>query len=197
MRLYLKMPGLKQLQNITPEAAAGTGMTTGSVMTVVFELEGQEFTAINAGPVYKINPSISFMVNCRTREKVDELWSKLSRDGKVMMELDKYPFSERYGWIEDKFGVSWQLILSEESPIIVPSLLFTGDQKGKAEEAINFYMSIFRMSSVESVNHYEAGEPGPEGMVKYASFTINGQKFVAMDSAEMIPGSRLTRPFPL
>lgn len=163
------------------EAANATGMQPGSVMTVAFELEGQEFTAINGGPAFKITPSISFIVNCRTREKIDELWSRLSEGGKVLMELNKYPFSERYGWIEDKFGVSWQLILNEESPIIVPSLLFSGNQRGKAEEAINYYMSLFRMSSVDQVMHYEAGE-GPEGLVKYAAFTINGQKFAAMDN---------------
>jgi predicted 3-demethylubiquinone-9 3-methyltransferase (glyoxalase superfamily) len=173
---------VKTSTKYSAEGAAGAGMTRGSIMTVVFELEGQEFTAINGGPVFRISPSISFMVNCRTRDKIDELWSRLSEGGKVLMELNKYPFSERYGWIQDKFGVSWQLILSEESPIIVPSFLFTGNQKGKAEEAINYYMSLFRMSSVDRVMHYEAGEPGPEGMVKYASFTINGQKFVAMDS---------------
>lgn len=173
---------VKTSTKYSAEGAAGAGMQEGSVMTVDFELEGQEFSAINGGPVFKISPSISFMVNCRTEEKVNDLWSKLSQGGKVLMELNKYPFSERYGWVEDKFGVSWQLILSEESPIIVPSFLFTGDQKGKAEEAINFYMSLFRMSSVDQVMHYEAGEPGPEGMVKYASFTINGQKFAAMDS---------------
>ncbi len=122
------------------------------------------------------------MVNCRTEEKINDLWSGLSEGGKVMMELNKYPFSERYGWVEDKFGVSWQLILSEETPIIVPCLLFSARQRGKAEEAINNYMSVFRMSSVDQVEHYEEGEPAPAGMVKYASFTINGQKFAAMDN---------------
>jgi predicted 3-demethylubiquinone-9 3-methyltransferase (glyoxalase superfamily) len=178
---------IKTSNRYSDEGAAGAGMQQDSIMTVVFELEGQEFTALNGGPVFKISPSISFMVNCRTEEKINDLWSKLSERGKVLMELNKYPFSERYGWIEDKFGVSWQLILSEESPIIVPSLLFAGNQKGKAEEAINYYMSLFRMSSVDQVMHYEPGEPGPEGMVKYASFTINGQKFAAMDSGNDVP----------
>jgi predicted 3-demethylubiquinone-9 3-methyltransferase (glyoxalase superfamily) len=178
---------VKSSNKYSDEGAAGAGMPQGSIMAVVFELEGQEFTALNGGPIFKISPSISFIVNCRTQEKIDELWSRLAEGGKVFMELNKYPFSERYGWIEDKFGVSWQLILSEETPIVVPSLLFTGNQKGKAEEAINYYMSLFRMSSVDRVMHYEAGEPGPEGMVKYASFTINGQKFAAMDSGNDVP----------
>jgi predicted 3-demethylubiquinone-9 3-methyltransferase (glyoxalase superfamily) len=173
---------VKTSNRYSDEGAAGAGMQQGSIMAVVFELEGQEFTALNGGPVFKISPSISFMVHCRTEEKINNLWYKLSEGGKVLMELNKYPFSERYGWIEDKFGVSWQLILSEESPIIVPSLFFSGTQKGKAEEAINYYVSLFRMSSVDQVIHYEAGEPGPEGMVKYAAFTLNGQKFAAMDS---------------
>jgi predicted 3-demethylubiquinone-9 3-methyltransferase (glyoxalase superfamily) len=173
---------VKTSTRYSAEAAAGTGLPEGSVMTVAFEIEGKEFTAINGGPHYTKSPAISFMVNCRTREKVNDLWSRLSKGGKVFMELNKYPFSELYGWVQDKFGVSWQLILSEESPIIVPSLLFTGNVKGKAEEAINYYMSIFRMSSVDMIVHYEPGEAGPEGMVKYSAFTINGQKFVAMDS---------------
>ena len=178
---------VKTSTRYSAEAAAGTGMPKGSVMTVEFDIEGQEFTAINGGPQFKKTPAISFMVNCRTREKVSDLWSRLSDGGKVFMELNKYPFSELYGWVQDKFGVSWQLILSEETPIIVPSLLFTGNQKGKAEEAINFYMSLFRMSSVDMVSHYEAGEAGPTGMVKYAAFTINGQKFAAMDSGNDTP----------
>ncbi len=178
---------VKTSTRYSSEAAKGSGMPKDSIMTVNFDIEGQEFTAINAGPVYKITPAISFMVNCRTAEKVNDLWKGLSDGGKVLMELNKYPFSERYGWVQDKFGISWQLILSEESPIIVPSFLFSGSQKGKAEEAINYYMSIFRLSSVDMVMHYEPGEPGPEGMVKYAAFTINGQKFVAMDNGNDSP----------
>jgi predicted 3-demethylubiquinone-9 3-methyltransferase (glyoxalase superfamily) len=181
---------VKTYTKYSAEAAAGAGMPQGTIMTVAFELEGQEFSAINGGPVTKISPAISFMVNCRTEEKINDLWSKLSEGGKVLMELKKYPFSERYGWVEDKYGVSWQLILSEETPIIVPSLFFSGKQRGKAEEAINYYMSLFRNSSVDQVMHYEAGEPGPQGMVKYASFTINGQKFCAMDS-----GNETSFPF--
>ena len=178
---------VKTTTRYSKEGAAASGVPEGSIMTVSFEIEGQEFTAMNGGPVFRISPAISFMVNCRTREKVDDLWVKLSEGGKVMMDLDKYPFSERYGWVEDKFGVSWQIILGKDTQIIAPCLMFTKEQCGKAEEAINYYMSLFKNSSVETVQHYEAGEEGPTGAVKYAAFTINGQNFKAMDSGIDVP----------
>jgi len=178
---------VKITTHYSAEGAAVSGMQPGSIMTVTFGIEGQEFTAINGGPVFRISPAISFMVNCRTRDKVDYLWAKLSEGGKVMMELDKYPFSERYGWVEDKYGVSWQILLGNDSQIIAPCLMFAGEQRGKAEEAINYYMSLFRNSSVERVAHYEEDEEGPTGAVKYAAFTINGQNFKAMDSGREVP----------
>jgi len=82
----------------------------GSVMTVSFELDGYSFLGLNGGPYFKPNPSISFHVKCETKDEVDTIWEKLSENGKVLMPLDKYPFSERYGWLKDKYGISWQLI---------------------------------------------------------------------------------------
>ena len=131
----------------------GAPTPTGDCDVLSFELTGQPFMAINAGPVFKFNPSVSFIVNFDpSREKdarrsLDTLWEKLSQDGRALMPLDRYPFSERYGWIQDRFGVSWQLILSdpkgEERPRIVPSLMFTGGVAGRAEEAVEFYLSVF------------------------------------------------------
>jgi predicted 3-demethylubiquinone-9 3-methyltransferase (glyoxalase superfamily) len=102
------------------------------------------------------------------------------------MPLDTYPFSKKYGWIEDKYGISWQLILTEDTAEqkIVPSLLFVGDKAGKAEEAINFYADVFKVAGVGDIARYGAGqEPDKEGTVAYAEFTLEGQKFAAMDSA--------------
>jgi predicted 3-demethylubiquinone-9 3-methyltransferase (glyoxalase superfamily) len=104
------------------------------------------------------------------------------------MPLDKYPFSERYGWVQDKYGLSWQLILSnpegEERPFIVPSLMFVGDVAGKAEEAINFYLSVFKDSKMGALIRYGAGqEPDKEGTVMFADFMLEGQWFAATDSA--------------
>ena len=186
--LIFKNSKIKVVTRYSKESAKASGNKEGTVMTISFQIEGQEFTAINGGPVFQINPSISFFVNCDTAEEVDCLWSKLSVDGEVLMALDKYPFSEKYGWVKDRFGVSWQLILMGQKQIITPCLLFTGDQFKKAEEAINFYISVFRnpnlpaeSSGIVQLSYYPAGMPD-EGAIMHAKFSLNEQEFVAMDS---------------
>lgn len=161
---------------------------SGDADIVSFRLWGHEFMAISAGPLFKFNPSISFIVNCNTRAQVDELWEGLAEGGVTLMPLDSYFFSARYGWIQDKYGLSWQLILSdpagEPRPEIVPSLLFVGDMCGKAEEAINFYTSVFKDARIGSMFRYSADQqPDKEGTIMYADFTLLGQWFAAMDSA--------------
>ncbi|MFB6468896.1 VOC family protein [Cytobacillus sp. Hz8] len=165
---------------------------------VSFELWGQKFMAISAGPFFKINPSISFIVNFDpsrekdAREKINEVWDKLSEGGTVLMPLDQYPFSERYGWIQDQYGLSWQLILSnpegEERPAIVPSLLFVGDQCGKAEEAMHFYLSFYKNAMEGHIARYPKGmEPDKEGTIMFSDFSLENQWFSAMDSAHEHP----------
>ena len=100
------------------------------------------------------------------------------------MELNKYPFSEKYAWVNDKFGVSWQLIFYRQDvseSLSMPLKSFTGDHQGRAEEAIMFYTSIFKNSSVDYLVKYEEGEP-TAGTVKHAGFKLDGQQFIAMDS---------------
>ena len=161
---------------------------------VSFELYGQKFMAISAGPYFKINPSVSMIVNFNpsrekdAREKIDEVWNKLSEGGTALMPLDQYPFSEKYGWIQDKYGLSWQLSLtnpeSEERNAIVPSLLFVGEQCGKAEEALHFYTSVFKNAQQGNIARYPKGmEPDKEGTIMYSDFSLENQWFVAMDSA--------------
>ncbi len=165
------------------ESAKASGRPKDSVMTVSFDLYGQSFVAINGGPAFKLNPSISFFVNCKTEKEVEELWNKLSDGGKILMALDKYPFSEKYGWLEDKFGVSWQIIIfsGEVEQKIIPSLMFTKNS-GKAEEAINFYTSVFHDAKPGSLFRFENGQaPDKESKIAYADFTLEGQKFAAMD----------------
>jgi len=160
---------------------------TGDCDIVSFELNGQPFMAINAGPLFKFNPSISFHVKCKTKDEVDSLWKKLSEGGTVLMELGEYPFNERYGWTQDKYGLSWQIVFAGESEIkqkITPVLMFVGRVCGKAEEAVNFYTSVFHDAKVSFLTRYGKGEePDKEGTVKYAHFTLEGQEFGAMDSA--------------
>jgi predicted 3-demethylubiquinone-9 3-methyltransferase (glyoxalase superfamily) len=161
---------------------------------VSFELYGLPFMAMSAGPLFKFNPSVSFFVNFdpsrdkNSRANIDRIWEKLSSGGTALMPLQQYPFSERYGWVQDKYGVSWQLILSdpkgEERPFIVPSLLFVGEVSGKAEEAVLFYQSVFKNSRRGIVARYGKGqEPDKEGTVMYSDFMIEDQWFAAMDSA--------------
>src|SRR5690606_34182453 len=112
--------------------------------------------------------------------------------GKVLMPLDAYPFSKRYGWIEDRFGLSWQLILTnpegEGRPEIIPSFMFAGDLCGRAEEAIQHYMSIFHNASLGRLVRYPAGmEPDKEGTVMFADFMLERLWFTAMDSARSHP----------
>jgi predicted 3-demethylubiquinone-9 3-methyltransferase (glyoxalase superfamily) len=159
---------------------------SGSVDIVSFELAGQEFAAISAGPYFKFNPSVSLSIACKTKDEVNELWNKLSEGGKVLMELGAYPFSERYGWTQDKYGLSWQVISMGDIEItqkITPVIMFVGDVCGKAEEAVKFYTSVFKNAKVGDIFRYTKGqEPDKEGTVAHAFFTLEGQGFAAMDS---------------
>ena len=160
---------------------------SGDCDIVSFELAGQPFMAISAGPLFKFNPSVSFQVKCQTKEEVDALWAKLSEGGKIHMPLGAYPFSERYGWTEDRYGLSWQLMFAGGSEIaqkITPALLFVGKVCGKTEEAINFYASVFRDPPPKILARYgQREEPDKEGTVRYAQFSLRGQELAAMDSA--------------
>ena len=160
---------------------------SGSVDMVTIELSGQEFTLLSAGPLFKFNPSVSFLVACQTKDEVDVLWEKLSVGGAALMELGEYPFSEKYGWTQDKYGLSWQVMFMGERKIkqkITPTLMFVREVCGKAEEAINFYASIFNNAKVGDILRYGRGEePDKEGTVRHVTFTLLGQEFAAMDSA--------------
>jgi len=106
-----------------------------------------------------------------------------------LLPLDKYPFSERYGWLADRYGVTWQFILAdpeqEERPFIVPSLMFAGSDAGRAEEAIRFYMSVLRNARQGLVARYgQNQEPDREGTIMFADFVLEDQWFAAMDSAQ-------------
>lgn len=162
---------------------------SGTTDIVTIELMGQEFTFISAGPFFKFNPSVSFLVACKTLGDVDKLWENLSEGGTALMDLGEYPFSERYGWVQDRYGLSWQVMFMGERKTnqnITPTLMFTDKQAGRAEEAINFYTTVFHDSKVGDILRYSKGEePDIEGTIKHAAFTLEGQEFAAMDSARV------------
>jgi predicted 3-demethylubiquinone-9 3-methyltransferase (glyoxalase superfamily) len=163
--------------------ANASGQPKGSVMTVTFRLEGQPFLALNAGPEFKFSPAVSFFVSYKTEKEIDDLWKKLSEGATVLMELGKYPFAEKFGWLQDRFGISWQLMISDRQQKIVPFLTFVGDQFGKAEEAINLYTSLFPNSGTERIERYAKGERDKEGAIKHGVFKLNDQNFMAMESS--------------
>lgn len=155
-------------------------------MVVNFELSGQKFMGLNGGPEFRFNPSVSFFVVCETLEEIDDIWNKLMDGGAALMKLDKYAWSERYGWAQDKFGISWQLSygrLEDVGQKFTPSLMFTGAQSGMAEKAINFYTSVFEGSSVAGVLKYTKEDEDIEGHVKHAQFNLGKHVFMAMDSS--------------
>ncbi|KPU43539.1 3-demethylubiquinone-9 3-methyltransferase [Oxobacter pfennigii] len=158
---------------------------SGDAQTVDFQLAGMRFSAISAGPYFTLNPSISLMVACSSQEEVDRLYDNLSVGGAELMPLGEYPFSKRYAWIQDKYGLGWQLMLVEnmsQHQRIRPVLLFAGEVCGKAEEAIDYYLSVFEESSKGYVNYYQAGEPKDgRAKINYSELNIQGNQFVAMD----------------
>jgi predicted 3-demethylubiquinone-9 3-methyltransferase (glyoxalase superfamily) len=161
-----------------------SGKPRGSVLTVDFELAGQRFTALNGGPHFTIDPSISFFVFVDTPREADALFSRLADGGTVLMPIDKYPWSERYGWVQDRFRVSWQVIAGQRpssGATIAPCLMFAGPAHGKAEAALRAYVRIFPGSSLETLERFTQSE-GPEGTVKHGRCTLAGQTLIAMDS---------------
>jgi len=151
---------------------------------VHFEIEGKLIMGMNGGPMFKINPSISFFVICETEEEIKTIWNKFIEDGSIMMPLDEYPWSKKYGFVEDKFGVCWQLMLSELPAgvqKIMPCLLFVGEQYGKAQEAIKQYTSIFPNSEIQSLSLDESQDPQQAGSLKFGNFKLQNELFAAMD----------------
>ncbi len=160
-----------------------TGIIThDSPMVVNFVLNGKKFMGLNGGPMFNINPSISFTVSCETLEETNNLWDKLIEGGKALMAINKYDWSERYGWLQDKFGVTWQISISRDlSPQkITPSFLFANLQFGKAKSAIDLYCSIFPHSTLGFLVPYPEGS-AHQGSVMYSEFNLNGFSLIAMD----------------
>lgn len=181
-------------------SSEASGKPAGSILTVEFTIGGFEIVALNGGPGFTPNPSISFMVNFdpirfggadhkgEAKAKLDEAWNQLIVGGSVLMPLGEYPFCEWYGWVQDSFGVSWELMLTDPEgdprPFIVPSLMFAGDVCGKAEEASERYMSVFGDSERGLIARYPAGmEPDTEGTVMFTDFRLGNTWCAVMDSA--------------
>ena len=187
--LYTSIFAHSRIGSITRAGKAGFevhGLPEGTVLNIEFEIEGQRFIAINGGPVFKFTPAVSFLVACRAREEVDEIWGKLSQGGTALMDLGEYPFSQRYGWTQDRYGLSWQVMFVGDRAVkqkITPALMFTGEKSGKAETAIRFYTALFHNAGTGDIaRHGQGTGPDLEGTIMHAAFTLENQEFAAMDS---------------
>lgn len=152
-------------------------------MFVAFELNGQKIMGLNGGPLFIINPSISLFITCNTIAETDRIWNSLIESGSAYMPIDSYPWSKRYGWLKDRFGMTWQISFSENVDFdlrIIPCFLFTNLRFGQAGSAIDFYKSVFSISSTNVMVNYQEGDSNA-GKVMYSEFSLNGAEFIAMD----------------
>ncbi len=167
---------------------------SGDSESVAFKLGGQPFMAISAGPFFKFTPAISLIVNFdpskdpNARENLNKVWAKLSEGGTALMPLQEYPFSKWFGWIQDKYGLSWQLMLTdpegEERPLITPALMFAGKKAGNAEQALNFYSSVFKNAKRGSLIRFAKGmQPDKEGTIQFSDVMLEGTWLALTDSA--------------
>ncbi len=116
----------------TKESAQVSGQPEGSILTIAFQLDGQDFTALNGGPIFKFNEAMSLVVNCETQQEVDHYWNQLSEDGD--------PKAQQCGWLKDRFGVSWQVV-----PTLLIELL-TAPDPDKARKAM---AAILEMKKID------------------------------------------------
>ncbi|MBE0650322.1 MAG: VOC family protein [Bacteroidales bacterium] len=155
----------------------------GSVLTVNFQIGDLKFVALNGGPEFKFSQANSFFVNLDTESEIDRIWERLSEgNSKVFMPLDYYHWSKKYGWIRDKYGLSWQLNLTGTPQKITPFLMFDGAELGKGREAIDFYTTVFPDSQLDNMVFYGQENPDYEGLIVHSVFNLSGQEFMVMDS---------------
>lgn len=157
-----------------------------SPFVIQIELSGQKLMLLNDGPSAEPNTSISFMVICETELETEKYWSELVKEGKVFMALDTYPWSSKYGWVSDKYGVSWQIYTGSKADTpqkFCPTLMFTGANAGKAEQALHYYTRLFPNSNIQGIMKYSEGDGDAADFIKHAQFNINNFVMMAMDSS--------------
>jgi predicted 3-demethylubiquinone-9 3-methyltransferase (glyoxalase superfamily) len=140
MKFYASIFKNSKIGDVTRYGKAGPG-PEGTVMSATFELEGQTFYALNGGPHFTFTPAISFFVNCETQQEVDELWEKLSEGGQI----------QQCGWLQDKFGLSWQII-----PTILGKLLRDKDA-AKAQRVMQAMLQMKKIDIARLKQAYDQG----------------------------------------
>lgn len=151
-----------------------------SPMVVNWELNGQRFMGLNGGPMFQLNASISVFANFDNIDTLNKAWEKLLEDGKVLMPINQYPWSERYGWLKDKFGLTWQLMLSNNN-LLLPSMLFSNKQFGNAQSAMQLYTSIFPSSGIDVTELYGPENPEQAGKLMFGQMHLIDKPIIVMD----------------
>ncbi len=176
----------------------------GKALTVAVLISGYRFTLINAGDEFSPNPSISFMLNFdpllfdndaeQAKASLDRLWDRLLDGGRALMPLGEYPFSAHYGWVEDRYGVSWQLILTDPAgdprPFIMPALMCDGPAQNRAAAAADHYVHVFsrvmvELGGTEIGSRFPYGAPSGEATAEalaFGEFRLGEQWFVCNDN---------------
>lgn len=165
----------------------------GQALVVDVTIRGYLVRLINAGNDFAPTPALSFVVRidprdhgddvAATRSAIDRMWTALVEGGEIRMPLQGYPYSPYYGWVADRYGVNWQVMLADrpepDRPAVVPQFLFTGAEP-RAQAAIDFYTGLFD-DSAPGVLMSRPNPAGGENYVTFADFTLAGQWFAAMD----------------
>ena len=190
LRRYAELIPGASIGAITRFGKAGQdihGRAEGSVMSVEADLGGTRVVGLNGGPRFRFTPAISFFVILEEAAAVDRLWEGLMEGGAEMMPLQAYDWSPRYGWLADRWGMTWQIALAAKAEVgrtLSPALMFTGDQFGRAEEALEDYTARFEGSRVDGVLRNDGSGTDRAGTVMHAQFRLAGETFMVMDSGE-------------
>lgn len=154
-------------------------------MVASFSIGGRSMIGLNGGPLFTINPSISLMLHFEDSAELQESWNRLIEGGSALMPLGAYPWSECYGWLKDRYGFTWQLILGAlpaPAPTAAnPCLLFTGSQFGNAAAARDFYTRLIPDSGITHTDRYGGETPHWEGRLRFGQAMLLQQCFIFMD----------------
>ena len=144
-------------------------------IATTFKIGHTKIMFLNGGPIYKINSAISLFTYCGGEEKIDALYHSLSTDGKVLMPLDKYAWTSKYAWVEDQFGINWQLDMEDirSDQKIVPALMFTNKRNHLVKQAMDFYTSVFPISRILMEMPFPDNSGMPEKSVQFAQVKIS------------------------
>lgn len=160
---------------------------SGDVEVFSVTLAGLETQFLSAPSPFRFTPAISLLLACSSATEVDRIVAALAEEGSFLMPLGAYPFSGRYAWVVDRFGLSWQVMFTDvhrQPPGITPTLMYVGDQCGRAEEAIRTYSGLFSGSEVGVVDRYDGQGLDKPGTVRHVGFQLAGRGLAAMDSAQ-------------